>query len=180
MQNSINVFSVVAEKHDLQNVGFNTNFLEANVINILLLLFGLIYVLKQFLGSILVLRQEKVLFAIQECEERLQQANLRLAESEKQLAQAQIVVGQIMKEAVLTAEKVRQSILSQGKADIDRLILVSKLSIATAETQVRQQIQRQITYLAIKRVALQLQNQITPSMQARIIDSSITHLGEYL
>nr|YP_009509272.1 ATP synthase CF0 subunit I [Gracilaria vermiculophylla]AXI96922.1 ATP synthase CF0 subunit I [Gracilaria vermiculophylla]QXU75127.1 ATP synthase CF0 subunit I [Gracilaria vermiculophylla]WDZ67974.1 ATP synthase CF0 subunit I [Gracilaria vermiculophylla] len=162
------------------DISFNTNFLEANVINILLLLFGLIYVLKEFLGSILTARQEKVLLAIQESEERLQQANLRLNESEKQLAQTQVVIAQIIQEAELTARKVRQSILDQGKVDINKLISASKASIATAEIQIKQEIQLQITSLAIKRVTMQLQNQITPTLQTKIIDNNIAQLGGYL
>lgn len=172
------IFSIFAIHYEQQGLRFNSNFLEANVINILFLLFGLIYVLKQFLGSILVARQEKVLSAIQESEERLQQANARLAESEKQLAQTQIVINQIIEEAESIAQKVRQSILDQGKSDIERLTIASKASISTAESQVRQQIQQQITALAISKVTLQLQNQVTSAMQATIIDSNIAQLGE--
>nr|UAD84162.1 ATP synthase CF0 subunit I [Gracilaria changii] len=179
MENFMQVISIIANSDANLNEGisFNTDFLEANVINILLLLSGLIYVLKEFLGSILVNRQEKVLIAIQESEERLRQANLRLSESEKQLAQTQIVITQIINEAESTAQKVRQSILDQGKADINKLISASKTSIATAEIQIKQQIQLQITSLAIKRVTMQLQNQITPALQTKIIDNNISQLG---
>nr|YP_010199387.1 ATP synthase CF0 subunit I [Gracilariopsis tenuifrons]AXF36104.1 ATP synthase CF0 subunit I [Gracilariopsis tenuifrons]UAD89245.1 ATP synthase CF0 subunit I [Gracilariopsis tenuifrons] len=179
MDKVMQIFNIIAtiEEHSNQGISFNTNFLEANVINITLLLSGLIYVLKQFLGSILKARQEKVLFAIQESEERLQQANLRLAESQKQLAQTQVIINQIIQEAELTAQKVRKSILDQGKADVNKLISASKANIATAESQIRQQIQLQITSLAIKRVTLQLQKQITPSIQAKIIDNNIAQLG---
>nr|YP_010986399.1 ATP synthase CF0 B subunit I [Pachymeniopsis lanceolata]WOL37317.1 ATP synthase CF0 B subunit I [Pachymeniopsis lanceolata] len=171
------IFYIFATHQEQQSLRLNSDFLEANVINIMLLLFGLIYVLKQFLGSILVARQEKVLSAIQESEERLQQANSRLAESEKQLAQTQIVINQIIEEAESIAQKVRQSILDQGKSDIERLTIASKASISTAENQVRQQIQQQITALAISKVTLQLQNQVTSAMQATIIDSNIAQLG---
>nr|YP_009732136.1 ATP synthase CF0 B chain subunit I [Gracilaria spinulosa]QHS70733.1 ATP synthase CF0 B chain subunit I [Gracilaria spinulosa] len=182
MENFIQLFNIIANFEPDVNSGIslNTDFLEANVINILLLLSGLIYVLKEFLGSILVTRQEKVLLAIQESEERLQQANLRLSESEKQLAQTQIVITQIIQEAELTAQKVRQSILDQGKADIDKLLYASKVSISTAEIQIKQQIQLQITSLAIKRVTMQLQNQITPALQTKIIDNNIAQLGGHL
>nr|UAD87195.1 ATP synthase CF0 subunit I [Gracilaria pacifica] len=179
MESLMQLFNIIAnfEADVNSSISFNTNLLEANVINILLLLSGLIYVLKEFLGSILINRREKVLLAIQESEERLQQANLRLIESEKQLAQTQLVIAQIIKEAELTAQKVRQSILDQGKADIDKLIYASKVSIATAEIQIKQQIQLQITSLAIKRVTIQLQNQINPALQAKIIDNNIAQLG---
>lgn len=173
----IQLFYFLANENQSQVFSFNPNFLEANVINIIILLSGLIYVLKKFLGSILSIRQERVLSAIQESEERLQQARARLMEAEKQLAQTQVIINQIIREAEGTAQKVRESILAQGKSDIERLTIAGKASISTAEYQVKQQIQHQITSLAINRVTSELQNQVTPSMQAAIIDSSIAQLG---
>nr|QCI06883.1 ATP synthase CF0 subunit I [Halydictyon mirabile] len=158
------------------DISFNANFLEANVLNIALLLAGLIYVLKQFLGSSLSIRQDKVLLAINESEERLNQANTRLNEAEKQLAQTQIIINQIINEANTTAEKVRQSILDQGKLDIERLTFSSKASIRSAENQVKQQIQQKITLLALNKVSLKLQNEVTLVMQAKIIDKNIMQL----
>lgn len=177
MENIIRIFNIFAEHQSHEGLSFNSNFLEANVINIALLLIGLIYVLKQFLGSVLSIRQEKVLAAIQESEERLKQAHIRLEESEKQLVQTKMVIMQITKEAELTAQKVRESILAQGKLDIERLTSAGKANIAIAENQVRQQIQQQITSLAIKRVSLELQNQVTSSIQSKIIDDNIVKLG---
>ena len=173
------VFKLISDQLIFTDAGIslNTNFLEANVINIVLLLSGLIYVLKQFLGSILVSRQEKVLFAINESEERLEQANLRLLESEKQLEQTQIIINEIVQEAESTAHKVRESILKQGQLDIERLTAASKASIGAAEYQVRQQIQQQITSLAIQKVNMQLEEQMTVSMQEQIINTSIIELG---
>ena len=163
-----------------KELGFNTDFLEANVVNIVILFSGLVYLLKQFLGALLMLRQQKVLTAIQESEERLQKASIRLAESEKQLKQAEIVIKQIEQEAVITAAKVRQSILNQGKLDIERLTEAAKASITIAEAQVREQIQQQITHLAIRQVSLDLKQQMTPAMQAKIIDENIIQLGDAL
>jgi len=178
MENMIQIFNVFVNRGDHQSISLNSNFLEANVINILLLLFGLIYVLRYFLGSALSTRQSKVLSSIKEAEERLKQANLRLDESEKQLAQTQIVIKQIEKEASLTAQKVRESILTQGKIDIERLTSTSKATLYIVEKQVRKQIQQQIIALAISRVTTQLQNQITPVIQSKIVDYSIMQLGE--
>jgi F-type H+-transporting ATPase subunit b len=165
-----------------ENTGFglNTDFLEANVINIVLLFSGLVYVLKQFLGSTLSTRQQKVLTAIQESEERLQKANTRLVESEKQFKQTEMVIKQIEQEAIVTAEKVRNSILAQGKLDIQRLTEAGKVSIAIAERQVREQIQQQITHLAIRQVTLDLEKQMNLSIQSKIIDENIMKLGDKL
>lgn len=170
------MFQLISQEYSNIGVSFNPDFLEANVLNILLLLSGLIYVLKQFLGSILSIRQEKVLFAIRESEERLEQAKNRLSEAQKQLTQTQLIINQITEEAELIAQKVRQSILEQGKFDIDKLTESSKVSIKSAENQVRQQICQQITALAINKVSLQLQNQMTPAIQMKIIDNSIIQL----
>nr|YP_009398674.1 ATP synthase CF0 subunit I [Kuetzingia canaliculata]ARW67860.1 ATP synthase CF0 subunit I [Kuetzingia canaliculata] len=170
------VFGVISQEELYNGISINTNFLEANVLNITLLLSGLIYVLKKFLGSILSVRQNKVLLAICESEERLEQANMRLNEAEKQLAQTQIIINQIIEEAELTAQRVRHSILEQGKSDIDKLTVSSKANIKFAETQVSLQIQQQVTALAIKKVTVQLQNQMTPSIQSKIIDQNIVQL----
>lgn len=173
----IRIFQVFAESNAQQGLSLNSNFLEANVINIAFLVSGLVYVLKNFLGSMLSIRQSRVLSSIQEAEERLEHANLRLQESEKQLTQTKLVIAQIQQEAELTAQKVRESILAQGKLDIERLAAAGKASIVTAENQVRQQIQQQIITLAINQVSLQLQSQVTPNIQMQLIDKSIAEIG---
>jgi F-type H+-transporting ATPase subunit b len=157
--------------------GFNSNILEANVINIVILASGVFYLGRNFLTSSLELRQQKITEAIQEAEERLEQANLRLSESEKQLAQAKTVIEQIKKEAESTARKVKETILAQGKLDIERLTNSGKSSIEKAELQIKKQIQQHITNLAIKRVTSQLQDFMTPNIQSKLIDSNISQLG---
>nr|YP_009315744.1 ATP synthase CF0 subunit I [Trichogloeopsis pedicellata]SCW24402.1 ATP synthase CF0 subunit I [Trichogloeopsis pedicellata] len=177
MDGFLQIFSQLANS---KSFGINTNFLEANVINIVLLLSGLIYILKNFLGSTLVNRQEKVLLAIQESEERLKQANERLEEAEKQLAQTQLVITQIKQEADITAQKVRDSILNQGKIDIEKLTSAGKNSIANAEQEIKKQIQKQIVTLAIHKVTIQLEQQMSNSTQSKIIDQNINKLGVQL
>ena len=158
----------------------NYNLLEANVINIMLLLGGLIYVLQKFLGQTLYQRQEKVLVTLQEAEDQLEQAKNRLAEAEKQLRQSQIVIDQIEKEAINTARKVRQSILDQGKLDIQRLIEAGKLNIVSSENTIRKQIQEQITALAIKRVFAKLNKEMNSDRRTALINKSIAELGDTL
>nr|ARW69314.1 ATP synthase CF0 subunit I [Polysiphonia sp.] len=170
------IFEIIGQFLLFTRVTWNSNFLEANVLNILLLLIGLIYVLKKFLGSMLVDRQNKVLFAIRESEERLKQANIRLNEAEKQLAQTQSIINQIINEAEITAKKVRESILEQGKSDIEKLTKSSKLSVKLAENQVRLQIQQQITSLAVKKVSIELKSQMSSGMQQKIINQGIMQL----
>jgi F-type H+-transporting ATPase subunit b len=160
--------------------GFNSNILEANVINIVILASGVVYLGRNFLSSALDLRQQKITEAIQEAEDRLQQANIRLAESEKQMAQAKIVIEQIKKEAENTARKVKETILAQGKLDIERLTNSGKSSLEKAELQIKKQLQQHITSLALKRVSIQLKEYMTSSLQSKLIDSNISQLGGQL
>jgi F-type H+-transporting ATPase subunit b len=157
--------------------GFNSNILEANVINIIILASGVVYLGRNFLTSALDLRQQKVREAIQEAEERLHQASLRLSEAEKQMVQSKTVIEQIKKEAEVTARKVKESILAQGKLDIERLTNSGKSNIEKAETQIKKQIQRHVTNLAIRKVTSQLREVMTLSLQSKFIDSNISQLG---
>ena len=174
------LISTLSEVSSAKGFGFNSNFLEANVINIALLLSGVIYLGKNFLTSALELRQQKVTEAIQEAEERLQQANSRLLDSEKQLAEAQSVIEKIKKEAETTARTVKETILAQGKVDIERLTNNGKSNIEQAELQIKKQIQQRIANLALDRVSTQLQDYMTPSLQSKVIDNNISELGGQL
>jgi len=174
------LISTLSEVSSGKGFGFNSNFQEANVINIALLLSGVIYLGKNFLTSALELRQQKVTEAIQEAEERLQQANSRLLDSEKQLAEAQSVIEKIKKEAETTARTVKETILAQGKVDIERLTNNGKSNIEQAELQIKKQIQQRIANLALERVSTQLQDYMTPSLQSKVIDNNISELGGQL
>jgi len=170
-------FIFIAELSSGKGFGLNPNFLESNVINIAILLSGVVYLGRNFLTSALESRQQKVAEAIQESEERLQQANKRLLEAEKQLAEAKLVIEQIKKDAELTARKVKETILAQGKLDIERLTNNGKSSIEKAEIQIRKQIQQHITNLAIQRVSGQMKSYLTSNLQSKLIDSNISQLG---
>jgi len=173
-------FIFIAELSSGKGFGLNPNFLESNVINIAILLSGVVYLGRNFLTSALESRQQKVAEAIQESEERLQQANKRLVEAEKQLAEAKLVIEQIKKDAELTARKVKETILAQGKLDIERLTNNGKSSIEKAEIQIRKQIQQHITNLAIQRVSGQMKSYLTSNLQSKLIDSNISQLGGQL
>jgi len=174
------LISALAELSSGKGFGFNSNFLEANVINIALLLSGVFYLGQNFLTSALELRQQKVTEAIQEAEERLKQASTRLLNSEKQLTQAQSVIEKIKKEANITARTVKETILAQGKLDIERLTNNGKSSIEKAELQIKKQIQQRIADLAMQRVSTQLQDYMTPNLQSKVLDNNIAQLGGQL
>ena len=154
------------------------SILEANLINLTILVSGLVYLISNALSESLVERQEKILGAIQESEERLQQAIVKLAESEKQLEQAQIVIESIKKDAESTAKQVKSAVLSDGKAEIERLTSSAKAQIGTIESRVRKQISDYVVSLALQRITTQLEGKLNSSLQQQIIDRNISKLVE--
>jgi F-type H+-transporting ATPase subunit b len=152
--------------------------LEANIINLTILVGGLFYLLSGALSESLSERQQKILGAIQESEEKLQEATTRLAEGETKLAQAQIVIDSIKKDAEQTAANVKSSILTDGKSEIGRLTANAKAQIGTIETRVRKQISDYVATLALQRITMQLEGKINSSLQKQIIDRNISKLAE--
>jgi F-type H+-transporting ATPase subunit b len=159
-------------------VSFNPDIFEANLINLIILVGGLFYLLSGALSESLSERQQKIIGAIQESEERLQEANKRLTDSETQLAQAQMVIDSIGKDAEVTATQVKSTILTDGKTEIERLTNAAKSQIGTIEARVRKQISDYVVTLALKRITMQLEGKLNTGLQTKIIDRNISKLAE--
>ena len=159
-------------------VSFNPDIFESNVINLTILVGGIFYLGSNALSESLSERQEKIMGAIKEAEERLEQATVRLAEGEKQLEQAQLVIDSINKDAETTARNVKSSILTDGKTEIERLTSTAKAQIGTIEARVRKQISEYVVTLALKRVTLQLEGKLNSNLQQQILDRNISKLGD--
>ena len=174
LNQTLNSFST--QISDLE-VSLNTDIFETNVINITILAGGLFYLLSGALSESLSERQQKILGAIQESEERLEEATTRLTESETQLAQAQMVIESIQKDSEQTAQQVKSSILTDGKAEIERLTATAKAQITTIESRVRKQISDYVVTLALQRITMQLEGKLTSKLQKQIIDRNISKLA---
>jgi F-type H+-transporting ATPase subunit b len=160
-----------------EGVSFNPDIFEANLVNLVILVGGLFYLLSGALSESLSERQQKILGAIQESEERLEEATKKLADSETQLAQAQMVIESIGKDAEVTAKQVKSTILTDGKTEIERLTIAAKAQIGTIEARVRKQISDYVVALALKRITMQLEGKLNSSLQQQIIDRNISKLA---
>jgi F-type H+-transporting ATPase subunit b len=174
LNQTLNSFSI-----QIADGGFSLNLdiFEANLINLILLDGGLFYLLSGALSESLSERQQKILGAIQESEEKLQEATTRLTEGETKLAQAQIVIESIKKDAEQTAVQVKSSILADGKIEIERLTATAKTQISTIEARVRKQISDYVATLALQRITMQLEGKLNSSLQQQIINRNISKLA---
>ena len=160
-----------------EGISFNPDIFGANLVNLIILVGGLFYLLSGALSESLSERQQKILGAIQESEERLEEATKKLADSETQLAQAQLVIESIGKDAEVTAQQVKSTILTDGKSEIERLTDAAKGQIVTIEARVRKQISDYVVTLALKRITMQLEGKLNSSLQEQIIDRNISKLA---
>ena len=159
-------------------VSLNTDIFEANLINLLILGGALFYLLGGALSDSLSERKEKILGAIQESDERLKEATERLTKSETQLAQVLLIIETIEKDANVTAQQVRSAILTDGKAEIERLTAAAKSQVRTIEARVRKQISDYVVTLAINRITTQLEGKLNSGLQQKIIDRNISKLAK--
>ena len=157
--------------------GLNTDIFETNIINLAILWFALFTFLKDPLADSLAERKSKIQIAIQEAEEQLEQAKIRLAEAEKQSSQLSLVLGPINKDAENSAKKAKDSILAQGKKNIEAITIRAKNQIFSFESQMKEQVFSHIIDLALKRAQSQLETNLTYDMQIKIINANISRLG---
>ncbi len=89
-----------------------------------------------------------------------------------------MVIASIEKDAQTTAQNVKSTILTDGKAEIERLTSAAKSQIGTVEARVRKQISDYVVALALQRITMQLEGKLTSNVQQQIIDRNISKLAE--
>ena len=177
MHNILSLFNVIAEGSAMEGFGINTDVFDTNIINLAILWAVILYAGSDFLSSTLSDRQEKIVTALQEAEEQLNYSKARLAEAEKQVAQTETSIAQIKVDAEAAAQTLKESILQEGKKDIEFITSKGKSSITNLEVNVKSQIQQTIADLALKRVVSKLKQNLTLETQNNFIDKSISQLG---
>merc|ERR1712129_612446 len=98
-ENLDQIFTLIAEN---ENITLNLDILETGLINIIALIVILVYVGRDFLGSILETRKNDIVTSVQDAEERFNEANKRLNDAQKQLNQANVIINEIKNETIVT------------------------------------------------------------------------------
>ena len=154
MENFDQIFTLLAHE---EGISLNFNILETGVINITALVAILVYVGRDFLGSILEQRQNEIAQSVQDAEERLNEANKRLAEAEKQLTQAYIIIDEIKNETIESKKLLLLSDASDSKKDLTTKFSRALATSQTKERQVFAEVKQQIIALVLKRAIARAQ-----------------------
>jgi len=167
-------------------ISFNGDILEANLVNLILLCAGLFYLLGGILTEGLSKRRQQILCTNQEIEERLQELMGRLASRGHNLLRArkfarelQIEAGKpdskVFKERV---QKLKNSILTSGQVEIERLNSSTQRQCDAIEYEVRKKISDSLVSLVLQRVTTQLEGELNSSLRQQFTDENIGLIEE--
>lgn len=160
-----------------ESISLNTNILETNLINIVILLVLLLYFLGSFLKENLSSRQEQIISNIQNGEKRLNEAKDRLAEAKLQWAQAQIIIEEIKNQTHRSKVIILESEFKQTNQSISQRFNNLLMILYYREQQVRSVIMKQVSELALRQVTAKLQTPLMEKDQYIIINNKINRLG---
>lgn len=174
MENWVNFFLLSSET---EGFGINTDILETNLINIIILIVLLVYVLGNFLKENLLSRQEQIITNVQDGEKRLNEAKERLAEAKSQWAQAQIIIKEIKIQTKRSKASLLETEFNQANQDLSQRFTNILLVLRYREQQVFNDVMKQVSKLAFQQVIEKLERQLGKTDQSLIIDSKINRLG---
>ncbi|MFN9871280.1 MAG: F0F1 ATP synthase subunit B [Cyanobacteriota bacterium] len=157
--------------------GLNLNPFETNIINLAIVIAGLVWFLRGFLGGILERRRQAILSDLQEAEQRLAAARSALAEAQKGLGAAQQKAEQIRIDGKARAEAIHLDNQTRTVEEVSRVKQGAQSDLANEASRVRSQLQRETALRAIEKALGALPGKLDDEAQARLIDQSIQTLG---
>jgi F-type H+-transporting ATPase subunit b len=155
----------------------NTNVFDTNLINLAIIITVLVVFGRKILGKTLISRRENIETAIKQVEERANLAQQQLKEAQQKLEQAQTEAERIKLVATENAQTVRESILTQAAADIQRLREVGASDLNTELDKVKAKLRQIVVAEALQKVEVQLQAGLADDAQQVLIERSIAQLG---
>lgn len=179
MENFDQIFTLLVEEG---GITFNFDILGSGVINIGALVAILIYVGRDFLGSILEKRQADITKNVQDAEDRLNEANKRLDDAEKQLTQAAVIIDEIKVETVATKKILLESDAQESKKELAIRFGRALATFRSKERQVFLEVKEQIIALVLNQTIIRAKETFGPKKRAlMLINETINRLeGELL
>ncbi|MFN6338728.1 MAG: F0F1 ATP synthase subunit B [Cyanobacteriota bacterium] len=157
--------------------GLNLNVFDTNIINLAIVIAGLVWFLRGFLGGILERRRTAILTDLKEAEERLTSAPAALAEAQKGVADAQQKAERIRADGLARADAIRLDSEKRTIEEIARMKQAATSDLANEASRVSDQLRRETALKAIQNALSVLPGKLDEQAQAKLIDQSIQSLG---
>lgn len=158
--------------------GFNFDIIEANLINLGIILVLLKVYGGKVLGNILSERRAKIEAEIKAAEARAKESKEALATAQKNLKQAQDNAVQIRSEAEANAEKAKEAVLAKGQKEVERLKASADADLNSEQERAIAQLRSRVVAMALERVESRMGEVLNDDKQRQLIDRSIAKLGE--
>jgi F-type H+-transporting ATPase subunit b len=157
--------------------GLNFDIFETNILNLAIVIAGLVWFLRGFLGGILERRRAAIVTDLREAEERLSTASAALAEAQQGVAEAQKKAEQIRVDGKARADAIRLDSEQRTIEEIARMKQAATSDLANEASRVSDQLRRDTALKAIEKALASLPGKLDAAAQARLIDQSIQSLG---
>jgi F-type H+-transporting ATPase subunit b len=157
--------------------GLNFNVLDANLINLAIVIGVLFYFGRGLLGKILSERRSEIETAIREAEARKKTAAAELADQQQKLAQAQAEANRIRAAAEESAKAAKADILAQAEQEIQRLKAAAAQDLSSQQERVINELRQRVAAMAVQQVEARLKSDLSDGAQQQLIDRSIAMLG---
>jgi F-type H+-transporting ATPase subunit b len=175
----MNILGLLATVEEMEHSGFglNTNLLETNLFNLLIIIGLLVYAGRNFLGKMLSERKTAIEAEFQELEARRKAAAAALAQEQQKLAQSKLEAERILSKAQESAAMTRETILAQASADVTRMKAAAVQDLNAEQERVIAQLRQQVVSQALEQAVVQMQSRLDASAQSQIVDQSLALLG---
>jgi F-type H+-transporting ATPase subunit b len=157
--------------------GLNLNLFDTNIINLAIVIAGLVWFLRGFLGGILERRRTAILEDLRDAEERLATATTALDGARKGLAAAQQKAEQIRADGTARAEALRIESNTRTAEEVARVREGAMADLDNEAARVGESLRREAARTAIEKALASLPGKLDQTAQARLIEQSIQNLG---
>ena len=168
---------IAAEGGSEGGFGLNTNILETNLINLVIIIGVLFFFGRKFLGNTLSERRSNIEDAIRDAEKRQKDAAAALADAQQKLAQAQAEPERIRASGEESAQKAKAAILEAAAKDVERMRETAARDLNSEREKAIAQLRQQVAAMAMQRAESQLKDRLDESAQQHLVDRSVALLG---
>lgn len=176
----MNILGLLATAEGLEHhsgFGLNSNILETNLVNLIIIIGVLIYAGRNFLGNVLSERKAAIEADFKEVDDRRKAAAAALAGEQQKLAQSKLEAERILAKAQESARITRESILAQAAVDVERMKAAAVQDLNAEQERVIAQLRQGVIAQALEQSVTQLKSRLSDSAQSKIIDQSLALLG---
>nr|YP_009690553.1 ATP synthase CF0 subunit I [Lindsaea linearis]QEG57333.1 ATP synthase CF0 subunit I [Lindsaea linearis] len=159
------------------NIGLNTNILEINLINLILVLVILFYYGKGVLINISENRKRTIMNTIQDAEGRHKEATEKLLGARTRLKQAKLKADEIRINGLTQVDKEQRNLVDAADEDSKRLEDSKNYTIRFEKQRAIEQVRQQVSRLASERALESLKGRLDKDLHLRVIDYQIGLLG---